>query len=92
MKKFVKRALALVLFVTVIASSNIGTMAAPAENSTSETLQLEGIEKYFSKNVEEINEMVISQGATIADDYSVTLYTDTQSSNVKSARHYKSSM
>ncbi len=30
--------------------------------------------------------MVISQGATIADDYSVTLYTDTRSSNVKSAR------
>lgn len=114
MKKLVKRALALVLFVTVIVSSSIGTMAAPAENTTSETLQLEGIEKYFSKNVdgtmsfdniraysegynqatinfiqknvEEINEMVISQGVTIADDYSVTLYTDTQSSNVKGAR------
>lgn len=114
MKKLVKKALAIVLFVTIIASSSISTMAAPAKKTTSETLQLDGIEKYFSrnvdgtmsfdsiksysegysqstinfvqKNVELINEMVISQGATIADDYSVTLYTDTQSSNMKGAR------
>ena len=52
MKKLVKKALAIVLFVTIIASSSISTMAAPAKKTTSETLQLDGIEKYFSRNVD----------------------------------------
>ena len=33
MKKLVKKALAIVLFVTIIASSSISTMAAPAKKN-----------------------------------------------------------
>lgn len=115
MKKVVEKIMALMLMMGVmITSSSMVAMAAPAETQTTETLQVEGIDQFFSKNVDGtmsfdsmaasmsgynqttvdfvqenvdmINQLVVTKGVSIADDYSVTICTDNNQLGSKAAR------